>query len=157
VRIHRIAVLSLALAALLSGCGNSTNATNVTTPELDGTAPSAPSALSLATDPSSFNSSLHWSLSSSSDVSRYEIYMFSPDPSRDNAYVLLGETNATTSNFGLDPVGQTTSNFYRVRAVDGNGNRSGFSSTLSAELRPAPRSGNPASGNTSTNNGTIEP
>ena len=135
-KFNRFVLLSLAAAAMLSGCGKSTSPTGVTSNNLDTTPPPTPDGMSVIVDSNSGRQQLVWSPSSAADLARYQVYIYSPDPSRDNSYVLVGETNAHTSTFYLPVVNRRTSFFYRVGAVDESGNRSALSSIYQAQLRP---------------------
>jgi len=145
VKFSRFIVASLVSAALLSGCGKSTAPTSVNTTSLDTTPPPTPSSLSVSVDGSGV-SKLNWGASAAADLADYQVYMYSPDPTRDNSYVMVWTTDGTESYFTLDQTAQTETRFYRVVAVDHAGNKSGFSSALSVELSPLPRVGDPVSG-----------
>jgi len=131
VKVARYTLATLATVACIGlyGCGNSSAVTNATR-SLDSTPPPAPESISLNTVPE-FNE-LTWAASAAADVARYQVYQYQPDPSRDNAYVMLGET--TTSSFNLGRTADATDTYFRVRAVDQAGNRSAFSSETSVHL-----------------------
>jgi hypothetical protein len=124
----------LAALAFVSGCG----ATSPTSPEmaLDSSPPPAPANLIVA----SGSTDLSWDPSAAADVAGYQVYEYSPDPSRDNAYVLLGEVDSGTTTHPLPVTVVDRQGFFRVRAVDTSGNRSALSNmvevTLRAELAP---------------------
>ena len=131
-----LATVAVVATVVLSGCGKSADSTNVNT-SLDTTPPSAPEGVSLNKTPE-FNA-LSWNASPSADVTRYQVFQYSPDPSRDNAYVMIGES--TTSGFTL-PMSDTADNtYFRVKAVDASGNRSGFSTELAADVPGLTRGG----------------
>jgi len=136
VKFNRFVLVSLAAAALLSGCGKSTSPTGVTSNNLDTTPPPTPDGMTVVVDSNSGRQQLVWSPSSAADLARYQVYIYSPDPSRDNSFVLAGETDAHTSTFYLPVVNRTTSFVYRVGALDQSGNRSALSSPYQAQVRP---------------------
>lgn len=152
-RFPRLALGALAATLLISGCGKSTSPTALNetpgddTPTLDTAPPPAPEGLSFVLNPSTGSGRLTWSPSSAVDVAGYDIFVYSPDPSREDSYVYLHTTDTASNEYSLNPVGEVTTRFYRVRAVDSSGNRSGLSSTLSVELWPstngAPPNGSP--------------
>lgn len=144
----RITLCALTAVALIGGCGKSSDPTRVLsgddTPTLDNTPPSAPDAVSVETDAASGRMRMVWSPSSAADVHKYEILVYDPDPTRENAYVLWHETDNGTSSYSLDPSDIYLTKHYRIRAVDGSGNRSSLTAPVSATLGPAiPAGGSP--------------
>ena len=135
-KFNRFVLVSLAAAALLSGCGKSTSPTGVTSNNLDTTPPPTPDGMTVVVDSNSGRQQLVWSPSSAADLARYQVYIYSPDPARDNSYVLAGETDAHTAVFDLPVVNRRTSFYYRVGAVDESGNHSTLSSEYQAHLHP---------------------
>jgi hypothetical protein len=127
-----VVTASLALVAILSGCGANTP----TSPSaaLDTTPPAAPTALAMSFDATAGGYVLAWTPSSASDVARYQVFIYSPDPARDNAYVLVGES--TTANFVAEAPAAAADVVFRVKAVDVSGNHSAFSSALSVPMQP---------------------
>ena len=130
----KVATSTLAALALLAcvglyGCGNSSDVTNAAG-SLDSTPPPAPEGVSLNTVPE-FNE-LTWAPSAAADVASYQVYQYQPDPSRDNAYVMVGQT--TTPSLNLGRTSEATDTYYRVRAVDVAGNRSAFSDEANIHL-----------------------
>jgi hypothetical protein len=100
-------------------------------------------------------SKLTWNASTAADVAKYQIFQYSPDPTRDNSYVLVWENSSSSTAYTLDPTASVTTAFFKVLSVDGAGNKSSFSSALSVELSPPSRSD---SGNDNTPpNGHIAP
>jgi hypothetical protein len=132
----RLCLLAAALA-LLAGCGAATDPVSPNA-SLDTTPPPAPANLTVETDEVN---TLHWDASAAPDVNQYQVYVYSPDPSRDNAYVLVGEVDseATTYVYGSSEAAHTE--VFRVRAVDNAGNRSSFSAPLSLLIVPTAQSG----------------
>ncbi len=132
----RLAISTLAvlmLAALLSGCSKNSTPTGVT--PLDETSPAAPSQVLGAPDGDLSGALLQWAPSTSPNVSGYEVLQYSPDPDRDNAYVVIGETDAQTTTFALPDIGRTTVGYYRVRAVTPSGKRSEWSQVALVTLQ----------------------
>jgi len=145
VKFVRFTLSTLAVVALISGCGKSSAPTRVTsteeTPTLDTAAPPAPQSLGVTTDPTTGLSRMNWEPSSAADVAGYDVFVYNPDPARDNAYVLLNTISDGSTSFDLDPTASNTVKFFRVRAVDRSGNHSPLSSMLEAHLRPASPAG----------------
>jgi hypothetical protein len=141
-----VVTASLALVAVLTGCG--TNAPTSPSTSLDSTAPSAPTALAMTFDATASSYKLEWTASSAADVARYQVFTYSPDPSRDNAYVLVGES--TTSNFLADAPSSAANVIFRVKAVDASGNHSPFSSALNVPMQPTNTAGLGGGGSTGT-------
>jgi len=88
VKFNRFVLVSLAAVALLSGCGKSTSPTGVTSNNLDTTPPPTPDGMTVVVDSNSGRQQLVWSPSSAADLARYQVYIYSPDPSRDHSFVL---------------------------------------------------------------------
>ena len=107
-----LAILAAVAMVGLYGCGKSAEPTSVS-PSLDGTPPSAPEGFSFAATTSYYR--LAWSPSPDADVAKYQVYLYQPDPSRDNSYVMIGET--TTSDFALPASISGIEAYFRVRAV----------------------------------------
>jgi hypothetical protein len=120
-------LVALSLAALLSGCGQTSTPTGVTA--LDETAPAAPSQLAKQDDTATPSGWLTWEPSTSANVASYEIYQYSPDPSREDAYLLVGQTDAATTRYALPVTSTPLTVYYRLRAVSTAGIRSPSSAT----------------------------
>lgn len=135
-RLVFISLLAFATAAALAGCsGNSASPTRVD-PALDTTAPLAPSGMSVVNDPVTGLDMLQWSNNTEPDLAKYQVLVYSPSPTRDNAYLPL--VDVTGSNRMRLPVVSTgTTLYYRVRAVDTSGNASAASSVATVRLKPS--------------------
>ena len=129
-KFSRTFVLTLAAAAMLSSCGSSTDPTNAA-PSLDTTPPPAPSGLRVSS--AGAYKMVEWSASPAADLSRYQVYVYSPDPTRDNAYTLLGETSATSYTVSED-MSVDGVVVVRLRAVDTAGNRSALSAAIESGM-----------------------
>ena len=138
-----LATLAAVAALGLFGCGSSSSPTSVS-PSLDSTPPSAPEGLALS--PTVEYNTLSWTASSDAGVVKYEVYQYQPDPSRDNAYVMIGES--TTASFQLIPVNTDSDTYFRVCAVDQAGNRSALSSELDAHVPAISSPGRGSGGDT---------
>jgi len=136
-----LAILAAVAMVGLYGCGKSAEPTSVS-PSLDGTPPSAPEGFSFAATTSYYR--LAWSPSPDADVAKYQVYLYQPDPSRDNSYVMIGET--TTSDFALPASISGIEAYFRVRAVDQTGNRSAYSDVYGATIPAAGNSGGAGTG-----------
>jgi len=128
-------ISTLALIAALSGCGKDA-APTAAVPGLDTTPPVTPAALGVTADPSSGSLQVHWTASPDADVATYRVYLYSPDPSRDNAYVQVGETSASATSWSIPAASDVVTQYYRVRAVDGAGNVSAYSAGLAVDNGP---------------------
>ncbi|HET7250113.1 MAG TPA: hypothetical protein VFI79_09725 [Gemmatimonadales bacterium] len=133
-------VIALATAALVAGCGKSTSPTSVTTPT-DSTAPAAPTSVSSTFDAATSLAYLTWQPSSSASVDGYEVWVYQPDPSRTNSYVLAGTVASPQTSWQLPVVGYTQTRWYQVRAFNGGGNNSSWTTPLQVTLSPAPTGG----------------
>ncbi len=139
---------AIAIAVLLSSCGNDSTPTGVA--PVDSAPPAAPTALGVDTDQGTGAQSLTWEPSTSPSVTGYQVFVYSPSPARDNAYVLMGATTASTTTFPLPAVAIAGIQFYRVRAVSGSVN-STLSNALEATLQP------PSGGGDGSPGGTPDP
>ena len=90
-KFNRFVLVSLAAAALLSGCGKSTSPTGVTSNNLDTTPPPTPDGMTVVVDSNSGRQQLVWSPSSAADLARYQVYIYSPDPSRDRRAFVISD------------------------------------------------------------------
>ena len=138
-KLARLVIPMLVLAACASGCGSSTSATNVD-PTLDTTPPPAPTSLMVASDPTTGRSTLSWAPSAAADLAGYQVWQANPGS---GAFTLIGQIGNDQAQIDLQPVGSPTWRDYRVRAYDVTGNYSSYSGTLSAELRPGHIAGDP--------------
>jgi hypothetical protein len=128
-------------ASLVAGCGENLTNPLAAEPSLDTTPPPAPTGLAISMETSLNRGVLQWSPSAAPDVAGYDVFVYAPDPSRNDAYVKVNTVPLTTTDFALAPVGEATTVYYRVRAVDQTGNRSAYSSTASGQLQPSAGSG----------------
>lgn len=126
---------AIALVALLAGCGKSSSPTSLQVP--DNAPPAAPTGLHIVIDESTGLSTLAWDTGSSPNIGGYEIHAYAPDPDRDSAYLMIGETDATATEYLLPTVYQSGMQYFRVQAFNPAGNHSPFSATLQAIL-PGP-------------------
>ncbi len=134
-QLRSMAVVGMALVGMtLAGCGSDSNPAAPSI-ALDTTPPPAPTALELTLDGTTGTYLLKWAPSAAPDVATYQVYQYAPDPSRDNAYILLGE--ATASDFLIDLPQDATVSVFRVQAVDASGNHSAFSPAFTAPLMAA--------------------
>jgi hypothetical protein len=126
-------LVALVLAGMLTGCGKDTLPTRPSAvnpaPTLDQAPPALPSQIVAELEPTTGNAVLRWNPSTSANVSSYRVYVYSPDPTRENAYVLAGETDASTTHFILTwtPTGTP---YYRMCANSTAGVQSAWSTPL---------------------------
>ena len=88
-----------ALAVVLGGCGAGSNP-SAPASILDSAPPQAPTGLAQDLNISNVRV-LEWTANSEPDLAGYQIYQYSPDPSRDNAYVLVATVSAGTTEWTL--------------------------------------------------------
>ena len=138
----RLSLSAAAFVLLLAGCGAATDAVSPQS-SLDTTPPPAPANLVVETDEVN---TLRWDASAAPDVNGYQVYVYSPDPSRDNAYVLAGEIDGETTSFVFGSNEAARTEVVRVRAVDNAGNRSAFSSPIDLLVVPTSVTGGPYQG-----------
>ncbi len=125
---HLVLVLfALALITLVTGCGKSTAPTAVT--PVDEAPPAAPTEIARVADDVLPQGRLDWNPSPSANVAQYEIYLYQPSPDREDSYVLIGQTDAGTTDYPLPAdIGNQTL-FYRLKAVSPTGLKSDWSIT----------------------------
>ena len=125
-------VMAAAVLALTSyGCGAGNNPAQPSS-SLDSAPPQAPVGLVQSLD------TVQWTANSESDLNGYQIYLYSPDPTRDNAYVLAATVPAGVTSWTLPPVDETTTSWVKLCALDLSGNRSAESSALQVTMQPVP-------------------
>jgi hypothetical protein len=130
-------IAAIAVTAMLAGCAN---APTEAVPSLDTTPPPAPANLSASRD--SFDHQiLTWEPSAAADVTGYQVYVYSPSPERDNAYLLVDDPDSGDNSYQLPSVTVATEAFYRVRALDASGNRSAFSAAAPVTITPSASGG----------------
>ncbi len=114
---------------VVSGCGT-TNPVSSGSAALDSTPPAAPQNLK-STLADSGGLVLSWDASADADVAGYNVYRYSPDPSRENAYVKLNDALVTGTQYIVSDA-TDSEGYYRVKAVDRSANTSSASSALEA-------------------------
>ncbi len=129
-----VAVLAVAAAAALGGCGKTGTPTSAI-PALDSSPPQPPSGGRVASDPATGSDVLQWTPNSEPDLAKYQVYLYAPSPQRENAYIPVAEV-AGGNSMRLPAVDFVTTLYYRVRAVDASGNRSAASPLIAAEIVP---------------------
>lgn len=115
---------------MLAGCGNNAGAPTAANTPGDTAPPSAPIVTGSSYDLAQGTDVLAWSASASVNVVAYEVYMYSPDPARDNSYVLIGETDASSTHFALPFASAPASQYLRVKARSAGGARSAASAAI---------------------------
>ena len=124
-----ISLVALACMVAFTGCSNNSTVTGPSG-TIDETPPPAPAGLTLSTQ-AEFHR-LVWTPSAAPDVVGYEVYQYLPDPSRDNSFVMIGESSE--NSLILTPNQEDVVAYFRVKAVDSSGNRSAASVTFTANL-----------------------
>ena len=122
--------LFVALAALvaLAGCGTDNTVSSLN--QADTAPPSAPTNIRQETRGAI--SILAWDASPDADVVGYDVIMYSPDPTRENAYVKVNAATIVGEEFNVT-IDSSPNAWYRVKAVDQSGNRSSSSSAAWVE------------------------
>jgi hypothetical protein len=125
-------LITLMLAAMLGGCSKNTTPTGIDQ-VLDQAPPAIPSQIVPEADATTGNPGIAWTASSSANAASYQIYQYSPDPNRESAYVLVGETDAATTNYtpALRTMGTS---YYRLRTTSTTGVQSDWSATIALSL-----------------------
>ena len=136
--------VALTLAVLVSSCGKDSAPT--APKSLDQAQPSAPTHLAQVLNSTRDAWTLTWTPSTSPSVNAYEVYLYSPDPTRATSYVLTTSTDANTTSYTLPPVTEPTVDYYRVRAVTSTGTYSDWSEVGTMSVQPDPNGGDPESG-----------
>ena len=134
-RLINVPLVAFAMLATLSGCGDTTSPTAVET-SLDTTPPPAPAGMSISYDAAG-PKLLTWDPSAAADVIGYQVYVYSPSPERDNAYVLASDPDGSDTSFQVPHVDGNADVVYRVRAVDASGNASAFSAPVTVGYQAA--------------------
>ncbi len=129
-RVLSICALGATLA-FLAGCSSNSNGPTAADIPTDNSAPSAPVVLGSHPNTVDGTDVLSWQPSASANVTGYEVYMYSPDPARDNSYELLGVTRGPISQYELPASDAGTVQYFRVKAVSASGVRSAASATSS--------------------------
>jgi len=127
-------LVALALAATLSGCSKDPAPT--APGSLDQAPPAAPTRLSAELEASTYSPVLEWAPSTSPNVAGYEIYLYSPSPERESAYVLVAQTDAATTRYPVPWSYVRTSQYYRLRAVSTTAVKSEWSAVAQVTVGP---------------------
>jgi hypothetical protein len=92
-----LALIALSVVAGLTGCSKDSNpvAPTAVTP-VDEAPPAAPTNLVADLDAQTGLQTIQWTASVSANVSGYRIYVYSPAPDRDNAYLMVSQTTGTS-------------------------------------------------------------
>ena len=111
-----------ALVALvaLAGCATDNTLSAVST-TLDSAPPSAPT--NIRGEERGNVAVLAWDASPEADVIGYDVYVYSPDPARESAYVRLNASPISAEEYSVTDNANLNA-WYRVKAVDLSGNRS---------------------------------
>jgi hypothetical protein len=128
-------LVALTLAAVLSGCGKDSTPTGLA--PLDQAPPAAPSQITSEVNAASADAVLVWTASPSANVAGYQVYQYSPSPDRESAYVLVAETDAATTRYGLPWTEERTTLCYRLRAVSATGVKSEWSAVVQVTVGPS--------------------
>ena len=115
------------LAATLVGCSDNPVSPNSPT---DLSPPQAPTNLHATEDPTTSREWLVWDPSASASVASYEVYS-TDTPGGSDTYVAT--VDAGTYQFVLPIVVESTTEYYRVRAIGTNDVPSAFTSTIGVD------------------------
>lgn len=126
-------VMAAAVLAVTSyGCGAGQNPA-APAASLDSSPPQAPVGLVQTVDASN-QSIVQWTPNSEADLGGYQVYLYSPDPTRDNAYVLAATLAAGQTSWDLPDADGSTTSWVKLCALDRTGNRSAESAALQVTL-----------------------
>ena len=122
---RRTVSLHATLVALvaLAGC-SAENTLSSLDQSIDSAPPSAPT--NIRDEDRGAISVLAWDASTDADVVGYDVYMYSPDPARESAYIKVNAATVTDTEFSISTQSSVNA-WYRVKAVDQAGNRSASS------------------------------
>lgn len=134
-RLISLPLAGIAALAMLSGCGNSAAPTGLDS-GLDTTPPPAPLHVTRSHDAQG-RPTLAWDASAAPDVVGYDVYIYSPSPDRDSAWLLVTDSDSADNSYLLPTATSTETVTYRVRAIDGAGNKSAYSASSTFEVGPA--------------------
>ena len=127
-RRHLLAVLVVgSLAATLVGCNSSSESP---TSPIDMSPPQAPTNLHSTVDATTSREWLIWDLSASASVASYQVYV---SDSPGGTGTLVASVDASSGDMLLPIVVESTTEFYRVRAVGTNDVPSAFTSSVSVD------------------------
>lgn len=134
-RLINLPIVAFAMMATLTGCGDTTSPTALSS-DIDTTPPPAPAGMNVSYDAGG-PTRLDWDASAAPDVIGYQVYVYSPSPERDNAYVLANDADGSDTSFQIPAVEGNSQVVYRIRAVDAAGNHSAFSSSVTVQYQGA--------------------
>ena len=121
---------ALSLVPLINGC--SEQATTSPGPvSLQDTSPPAP-PVCLDSQGRETGITLKWSPNVEPDLIGYNVYLYSPNPDRNESFLKLNDGPISNTEFRRNNLTPNTDMFFRLTAVDQSGNESGFSSLLKA-------------------------
>src|SRR5262245_24848382 len=132
------------MATSLVSCNSSSNSSP--TNPIDLSPPQAPTNLHSTTDQNIDRTWVVWDPSASANVSNYELYSSS---SQGGSGTLVTTLDAGTTNYMLPIAAESTTEYYRVRAIGTNNVPSAFTSSLGVTQSPfdgLPRPGNKGTG-----------
>ena len=133
-RVLSAAVLAVSLVAV-SGCATDNPVSSLSS--LDASAPGAPT--NFVAEDRDGALVLAWNASADADVAGYNVYRYSPDPARENAYVKINGALVTGTEFVVTDAGSDAS-WYRIKAVDTSANTSAASGAIQGAATGAPGS-----------------
>lgn len=131
-RVLSAAILAVSVVAI-TGCATDNPVSSLS--GLDATAPGAPTSI-LAEDRNGALV-LTWNASSDADVAGYNVYRYSPDPARENAYVKINGAIVTGTEYMVTDATADPS-WYRIKAVDTSANASAASGAIQGAALGAP-------------------
>jgi hypothetical protein len=136
---HTLSLHAVAVLVVLAGC-SSENTVSGPGPSLDSAPPSAPT--NIRDEDRGAMSVLAWDASPDPDVVGYDVYLYSPDPARESAYIKVNAATITGTEFTVTTSASVNA-WYRVKAVDQAGNRSASSGAAWVDGIPSAGGGLP--------------
>lgn len=129
-------LVALTLAVMLGGCSKNSTPTGLGS-GLDQAPPAVPTQILAETDATTGSATLDWTPSASANAAAYEIYQYMPCPQSENAYALVGQTDAATTSYDLPWTSTQTTLYYRLRTVSSTGVKSALSPLVLATVGPS--------------------
>jgi len=126
-------VSAVALLAL-AGCGHMSDATDPTAATDDAPVRAPVNVWAERGDTGGYV--LYWSPSDAPDVTAYQVYLYAPDPSSDNTYVMVSQQGSGQTSYQIPLVSTQTTQIYRVKTENKKGKKSPYSQAVTVTMLP---------------------
>lgn len=125
----RLSILTLVALLAIAGCGSDDSGTPLNPTPPDQAPPAPPAGLRIDWQMHG-KFALAWNANGEADLTGYRVYLYSPDPSRGNAYTCITGARPLWKN-SLTVTGIEGNEYiFRVTAVDAGGNESPMSESV---------------------------